>query len=431
MKFTRVGVALAAVAIVASACSGSSSGGKTITIGISLPLTGSSLASAGPARDGALLAIKEANAAGTVKGYTINTTILDHSVNGQYDAQQGAKDMTTLVANSSVMAVVGPFNSAVAKVQIPISNAAGLLQCSPANTNQDLTKGAPGLQLRAANPTKINYIRVATTDDIQGPAVAQFAYQDLGLKNVAIVDDLSVYGKGIADTFSQEFTSLGGKVVDREGADPKTTDYSAILTKFAGLKPDSVFFGGVTANGGGLLRKQMSQAGLGSLPFLGGDGIQDQNGGVSGSFINIAGAAAANSYSSVAAIHDIPDAAAFATKYQAEYKTDPGAYSASGYACAQIIIQALSTAAGKGDITREAVRAAATDTTTTFQTVLGPVMFDSVGDTNQKIISLYKVDPTAASGKGDWAFVKQINYAGGAAAPGGSPAASGSPAPSQ
>jgi len=431
MKFTRVGVALAAVAIVASACSGSSSSGKTITIGISLPLTGSSLASAGPARDGALLAIKEANAAGTVKGYTINTTILDHSVNGQYDAQQGAKDMTTLVANSSVVAVVGPFNSAVAKVQIPISNAAGLLQCSPANTNQDLTKGDPGKQLRAANPDKINYIRVATTDDIQGPAVAQFAYQDLGLKNVAIVDDLSVYGKGIADTFSQEFTSLGGTVVDREGADPKTTDYSAILTKFAGLKPDSVFFGGVTANGGGLLRKQMPQAGLGSLPFLGGDGIQDQNGGVAGSFINIAGAAAASSYSSVAAIHDIPDAAAFATKYTAEYKTDPGAYSASGYACAQIIIQALSTAAGKGDITREAVRAAATDTSTTFQTVLGPVMFDNVGDTNQKIISLYKVDPTAASGKGDWAFVKQINYAGGAAAPGGSPAASGSPAPSQ
>ena len=330
MKFTRVGVALAAVAIVASACSGSSSSGKTITIGISLPLTGSSLASAGPARDGALLAIKEANAAGTVKGYTINTTILDHSVNGQYDAQQGAKDMTTLVSKSDVMAVVGPFNSAVAKVQIPISNAAGLLQCSPANTNQDLTKGAPGLQLRAANPTKINYIRVATTDDIQGPAVAAFAYSDLGLKNVAVVQDLTVYGKGIAQTFSDKFTSLGGTIVDSEGADPKTTDYSAILTKIAGLKPDGVFFGGVTANGGGLLRKQMPQAGLGSLPYLGGDGIQDQNGGVSGSFINIAGAAAANSFSSVAATHDIPDAAAFAAKYTAEYKTDPGAYSAPG-----------------------------------------------------------------------------------------------------
>jgi branched-chain amino acid transport system substrate-binding protein len=410
MKYARVGAAIAAAAIVLSACSGSSSGNKTIKIGITLPLSGSSLASAGPARDGALLAIKEANAAGTVKGYTLAADILDHSVNGQYDAQQGAKDMTTLVSDTGVMGVVGPFNSAVAKVQIPISNQAGLLQCSPANTNPDLTKGDAGKQLRTANPDKINYIRVATTDDIQGPAVATYAYQDLGLKKVAIIDDLSVYGKGIADAFAAQFTKLGGTVVDREGADPKTSDYSPILTKFASLNPDSVFFGGVTANGGGLARKQMSQAGLGSIPFLGGDGIQDQNGGVQGSFINIAGAAAANSYSSVAAIHDIPGAADFATKYQAEYKADPGAYSASGYACAQIIIAALATAATKGDITRENVRAAGVDTTTTFQTVLGPVQFDAVGDTSQKIISLYKVDMTAASGKGDWVFVKQINY---------------------
>jgi branched-chain amino acid transport system substrate-binding protein len=410
MKYARVGVAIAAAAIVLSACSGSSSGSKTIKIGITLPLSGSSLASAGPARDGALLAIKEANAAGTVKGYTLTADILDHSVNGQYDAQQGAKDMTTLVSDTAVMGVVGPFNSAVAKVQIPISNQAGLLQCSPANTNPDLTKGDAGKQLRTANPDKINYIRVATTDDIQGPAVATYAYQDLGLKKVAIIDDLSVYGKGIADAFAAQFTKLGGTVVDREGADPKTNDYSPILTKFASLSPDSVFFGGVTANGGGLVRKQMPQAGLGKLPFLGGDGIQDQNGGVQGSFINIAGAAAADSYSSVAAIHDIPGAADFATKYQAEYKADPGAYSASGYACAQVIIAALATAASKGDITRENVRAAGVDTTTTFQTVLGPVQFDAVGDTSQKIISLYKVDMTAASGKGDWIFVKQINY---------------------
>lgn len=410
MKFARVGAAIAAAAIVVAACGGSSSGGKTLKIGITLPLSGSSLASAGPARDGALLAIKEANAAGTVKGYKLEASILDHSVNGQYDAQQGAKDMTTFASDTAVMAVVGPFNSAVAKVQIPISNQAGLLQCSPANTNPDLTKGDGGKQLRTANPDKINYVRVATTDDIQGPAVAQYAYNDLGLKKVAIIDDLSVYGKGIADAFAGEFTKLGGTVVDREGADPKTTDYSPILTKFASLSPDSVFFGGVTANGGGLARKQMPQAGLGSLPFLGGDGIQDQNGSVQGSFINIAGDAAANSYSSVAAIHDIPGAADFATKYQAEYKQDPGAYSASGYACAQVIIQALAAVAAKGDVTREAVRAAATDTSATFKTVLGDVQFDSVGDTNQKIISLYKVDMTASSGKGDWVFVKQINY---------------------
>ncbi|MDA8238306.1 MAG: branched-chain amino acid ABC transporter substrate-binding protein [Chloroflexi bacterium] len=410
MKLTRLGAAIVAASLVVAACGGTSSGAKTLKIGISLPLSGSSLASAGPARDGALLAIKEANAAGTIKGYTLAPYVLDHAVNGQYDTQQGAKDMTTFVSDSAVMAVVGPFNSAVAKVQIPISNEAGLLQCSPANTNPDLTKGDGGKQLRAANPDKINYVRVATTDDIQGPAVAQFGVQDLGLKNIVIIDDQSVYGKGLADQFAAEWTKLGGTVVDRQGADPKTTDFLPILTKFASESPDSLFFGGVTANGGGLIRKQMPQAGLGDIPLLGGDGIQDQNGGVAGSYINIAGAAAANSYSSVAAIHDIPDAAAFKDKFTAEYKTDPGAYAASGYACAQVIIKAIETAASKGDVTREAVRAAGSDPNTTFDTVLGPIKFDAVGDTNQKIISLYKVDMALADGKGDWAFVKQINY---------------------
>ena len=98
----------------------SGSGNKDIKIGIDLPLSGSSLASAGPAADGALLALKEANAAGTVKGYNLVTDILDHSVNGKYDTNQGGKDMTTLVSDPAVMAVVGPYNSAVAKVQIPV-----------------------------------------------------------------------------------------------------------------------------------------------------------------------------------------------------------------------------------------------------------------------------------------------------------------------
>ena len=106
----------------------------------------------------------------------------------------------------------------------------------------------------------------------------------------------------------------------------------------------------------------------------------------------------------------IPGQADFAAKYKAEYNEEPGAYSASGYACAQIVLKALATAASKGDVTREAVRAAGTDTATTFETVLGPVQFDAVGDTNQKIISLYKVDLTAADGKGDWVFDSQVNY---------------------
>ena len=404
MKFARVGVAIAAAAIVVTACGGSTGGNKALKIGITLPLSGSSLASAGPARDGALLAIKEFK----LDGYTVEASILDHAVNGTHDPQQGAKDMTSFVADASVVGVVGPFNSSVAKVQIPISNEAGLFQCSPANTNPDLTKGAAGLELRAKNPEKINYVRVATTDDIQGPAVAQYGVNKLGLKKVAIIDDTETYGKGIADAFAAEWTKLGGEVVGREGAPKGTTDYTAILTKFKDAGPDAVFYGGVTATGGGLVRKQMPQVGLGEIAYLGGDGIQDGPKTVDGSFINIAGDAAGNSFSSVAAIAEYPGKADFEAKYLAEYKVAAGAYSASGYACAQVVLEAIKTAAAKGDVTREAVRAAGVNTATTWQTVLGPVTFDAVGDTSQKIISLYKVDTTLADP--NWVFDSQVDY---------------------
>jgi len=407
MKLTRLGAAIAAASLVVAACGGTGGEDTVIKVGISLPLSGSSLASAGPARDGALLAIKEFS----LEGYKVEPFVLDHSVNGVHDPQQGAKDMTTLVSDAAVMAVVGPFNSSVAKVQIPVSNEAGLLQCSPANTNPDLTKGEPGKQLRASFPDRINYVRVASTDDIQGPAVAQFGIQVLGLKKVAIVDDTETYGKGLADAFEAEWTKLGGEVVGREGAPKGTTDYLPILTKFKEGNPDAVFYGGVTATGGGLVRKQMPQAGLGDLAYMGGDGIQDGRGDTAGSFINIAGDAAPNSFSSVAAIAEYPGQADFAKKYEAEFGVAPGAYSASGYACAQVVLKAIETAAAKGDVTRENTRAAGADPATTFETVLGPITFDAVGDTSQRIISLYKVDMTAGEGTGDWVFEKQVDYA--------------------
>jgi branched-chain amino acid transport system substrate-binding protein len=404
MKLTRLGAAVVVASLVVAACGGASGGDKVIKVGISLPLSGSSLASAGPARDGALLAIKEFS----LKGYKVEPFVLDHSVNGVHDPQQGAKDMTTLVSDAAVMAVVGPFNSSVAKVQIPVSNEAGLLQCSPANTNQDLTQGEPGLQLRDKFPDRIAYIRVAATDLVQGPAVARLGITDLGLKKVAIIDDTETYGKGLADTFEAEWKALGGEVVGREGAPKGTTDYLPILTKFKEGNPDAVFYGGVTATGGGLVRKQMPQAGLGDLVYLGGDGIQDGRGDTAGSFINIAGDAAPNSYSSVAAIAEFPGKADFAAKYEAEYKAAPGAYAASGYACAQVVLQAIEKAAANGDVTREAVRAAGTDTAATFATVIGDLQFDAVGDTKQPIISLFKVDMAAGEGTGDWTFLKQL-----------------------
>jgi len=396
--FNKKGLsALAAVAILAAACSGSSSSaaGKTLTIGISFPLNGASLASAGPARDGALLAIKEAK----IDGYTLKAKVLDHAIDGKKNPDQGAADMLTFVGDESVVAVVGPFNSAVALAQIPVSSEAGLLQCSPSNTNPDLTKGDAGAALRGGRA--VNYVRLATTDDLQGPAVAVYAKEN-GAKKIYILDSTDAYGKGIADAFETKFKADGGTVVGRQGLPASTTDFSAAATAAKKAGADSIFYGGVTSDGAPLFRNALAQAGLGALPFYGGDGIYDGVG--DGSYVKTAGANAENSFASQAAIETIPGREAFNTKFKAEFGHDAEGYAAAGYACAQIIVEGIKAAVTGGTVTRETVRAAIVDKGSSFETVLGPVTFDAVGDTSQHIISLYKVV------NGAWVFDKQIDY---------------------
>src|SRR4029077_16110439 len=234
MKLGKVAAFAAVGALVLGACnSGTSSGGKgTINFGIELPQQGSELAASQAIINGIKLAVKDAGA--TIGGWNVtipNSVVLDDAKDGVHDPQTGAQNMTNLVANPNVVAVIGPLNSSVAKVQIPLSNAAGLLQCSPANTTERLTKPEFGaLDIRKTNPTKINYVRVVTTDDNQGPAAAKYILEVLGKKNVYIIDSTDTFGKGIADNFQKYLEANGGKTVARDGAPKGTSDYSALMT---------------------------------------------------------------------------------------------------------------------------------------------------------------------------------------------------------
>lgn len=436
MRLHRIS-ALAAVSIVAfAACStggGSAAPGASgsaaaptkgeLKLGVTLPLSGGAAADGQPTLKGAQLAVDLANAAGGIGGYSIKLVPLDHAVNGKYNEQQGAQDMQTFVADSKVIGVVGPYNSAVAKVQIPISNSAGLLQCSPANTNESLTKPEFGaLDYRKSFPDRINYIRVAATDDIQGPAMAIYDYNTLGLKNLLIVDDVTTFGKGVADNFQKKFEELGGKVVLRQGAPADTTDFNGIISSQAVVAspPDGVYYGGVVTSGGGLFLKQLRQAGL-AIPFSGPDGIVNGSGADEGSLIKIAGAdAAKNAYGTVAAIGDFPGKKDFDASFADHFKADadfktPGAYSGPANACAVVILKSLEEAlkANPADdaAIREGVRKYASDPANKFETVLGTESFDKNGDTTQPYISFYVTDPAAKEGVGDWVFKEQQSFA--------------------
>jgi branched-chain amino acid transport system substrate-binding protein len=385
-----------------------------VKIAIELPLQGSELAASQPIINGIRLAIKDAG--GAAGGFAITQpqdAVFDDAVNGAHDPQQGAKNMTSIVSDPDIVAVIGPLNSSVAKTEIPISNEGNLLQCSPANTNPDLTKGDPAKQIRpAGNPN--NYIRVVTTDDIQGPAAASYIIQKLGKKSVFIIDDTETFGKGVADAFQKQFEKEGGTVVDHVGVPKTTTDYASILTPAAAKKPESIYFGGVTATGGARLLKAAVAAGLGDIPYVGADGINDGSGATANSFLNIAGADAKNSYSTLAGIGDFPAKAQFDAAYKAEYGQSATGYAGTGYACAQVVLDAIGRAganASDASALRAAVRDAGTDTSHEYSTIVGKVKFDANGDTNQKIISIYSFDPAGAEGKGDWLFKEQVDFA--------------------
>ncbi len=421
MKSGRLGL-LVVAALVASACSSagatntassggggaspsSGGGGQVVKIGVDLPLSGGEQPNGGPTLNGVKLAIQQ----NPVPGFDVQLNVKDVALNGVHDPQTGANNIAQLINDPSVFAVVGPFNSNVAQAEIPKSNQAGLLQCSPANTNVSLTKPEFGaLDLRKTHPDQIAYVRDATTDDIQGQAGADIAYNVAGAKSAYIVDDTETYGKGLADVFESSFKKLGGTIVGPDGVGTnQQSDFTALLTAAKAKNPQFVYFGGVTATGGGTLRAQMVDLGMQNIPFGGGDGISDGSAATKSSFLNIATPAGdPNTYMTVAAIHDIPNAGKFAADYKAAFGTEPGAYSASGYACAQIFLQALK-ATNKAD--RESIRAYVTTTSNSFDTVLGKVSFDKNGDTTQRIISYYKFDPTTK----DWAFFKQKDFGAG------------------
>lgn len=420
MKLAKIGVLAATAVLVFAACSSSSSSGgtKTITIGTELPMSGGETANGEPTANGVKLAVKQANTKGTIAGYTLAVNVQDDAVNGAHDPQQGAKNISTLVNDTTVVGVVGPFNSSVAKAEIPISNAAGLLQCSPANTNTGLTYPPDALTYRPTNPDKISYVRLAAPDSIQGPAGADYVYNDLGKHSIYILDDTEAFGVGVGDSFSEQFKKDGGTVTKRDSAPKSTTDYTPLFTAAAAAKPEAVYLAGTTPTGMGLALKQgRTVAGFEDIPFMGPDGVADLGpGGTEGATVTIAGSAAHDVYGTVAGVHDLPGGSTFVADYTTEFGKAPGAYSAIAYACTQVIIAnaAKAVAAGTTDpaALREAVRAGAIAAGNSYDTVIGTFSFDKNGDITTPFMSFYAVDLTLPGAKGssvpgDWKYVKQ------------------------
>ncbi len=387
-------------------------GSTTIKIASDLPTSGKDASSGKPAENGAALAVSQANAKHTIPGYTLVFVPKDDvGVSGIHDPTVGAANVRTLIGDALVAGLVGPFNSNVAKAEMPITNQAPLAQISPANTNQCLTKSTPesgctgsANLIPTLRPTgKVNYFRIATTDHHQGPGGADYLYKTGGYKKAYVIDDAETYGIGIANTFTKEWQSLGGTVIGRSSEPSTTTSYVSLLTQIASKSPDVIYFGGLDSTGGILIRQQMLQVpALKNVAFGGGDGL------VTSSFSkNVSSSSGGAVYGTVATIDvaKVPAASTFVQQYDAAYgAANFGAYTASAYDCANIIIQAIKTALANGAHTPQ--NSSDTAGATAFRTavinaiqkisfdgVLGHQSFDANGDTTNKVITVYKLGP--------------------------------------
>jgi branched-chain amino acid transport system substrate-binding protein len=389
-------------------------GSTTIKIATDLPTSGKDATSGKPAENGAHLAVNDANKNNAIPGYTLVFVPKDDvGPSGIHDPTVGAANVRALIGDALVAGIVGPFNSSIAKAEMPITNQAPVAQISPANTNTCLTQEGAAVGCSGANdlvptlrPTgKVNYFRIATTDDHQGPAGADYLFRAAGYKKVYVIDDAETYGIGIADAFSKEWQTLGGTLLGRSSEPGSTTSYVSLLTTIATRHPDAIYFGGLNSTGGNLIRQQMLQVpGLEKTPLGGGDGI------VTSDFASIIQFSKGGpAYGTIATIDQtqVSSAQAFIQEYNSVYgASNIGAYSAAGFDCANILIQAIKKALANGAHTprdssdatgarafRTAVIAAIQGIS--FDGVLGHQTFDQNGDTTNKVITVYKVGANA------------------------------------
>ena len=248
----------AAIGSALLALSGAASAQTVVRIGHVAPLTGPSAHLGKDNENGGRLAIQDLNTRGIkIGGQTVKFELVPEDDGA--DPKQGTAAAQKLV-DMKVNGVIGHLNSGTTIPASRIYHDAGIAQISPSATNPQYTR-------QNFNTT----YRVVANDAQLGGTLGRYAVNELQAKTIAIIDDRTAYGQGVADEFEKAARAAGAKISGREFTTDKSTDFSAILTKIRGAKPDVVFFGGMDAVAGPMLR-QMKQLAV-KAKFMGGDGV--------------------------------------------------------------------------------------------------------------------------------------------------------------
>jgi branched-chain amino acid transport system substrate-binding protein len=420
----RANILLFALSFVLIGCSGgsvsqpiqSSNTGKTILLGTDLPVISSP---DGKAIQHAVDVAINANR-NLGNGYTLDVVRKDDSLpdGSTFSTDIGKQNIQAMIDNPQIVAVVGPYNSGVAKVNLPLLQAAGIPTLSPAATAPWLTKRefavAAKVDFDTMHPaSKPNsFFRIIMTNDLQGRGIAYLAtlptiFGGYSARTAYIIDDGTDYGTDIATDFTTAFTQMGGTIKARHTATtPVSTDMVNSLTaEIVAMHPDIVMVGGTDAKFGGNLKHALYIAGLTQLPIYVGNGDALKPDWIS----RATNVAAVGTFATLPA----PDESVmtssadmdFITAYHAAFPGENiSPYAFLGYDCAMLEIAAIKQLIQSGKaVTRSNVR----DTMAHIQYkgITGMVAFDANGDNiSPKAISVYGITDTS----GTWRFQCQL-----------------------
>lgn len=363
---------------IALAFAGSAGAQEVIKIGHVGPVSGPSAHLGKDNENGAKMAVEDLNAKGIkIDGKPVKF-VLQLEDDGS-DPKQGTAVAQKLV-DAGVAAVIGHANSGTTVPASRIYNAAGIPQISPSATTPAYTK-----------QKFAGAMRVVANDNMLGSSLGRYAVDQLGARRIAIIDDRSAYGQGVADEFSKSAQARvpGLKIIAREFTTPKATDFSTILTSIRAKKPDLIFVGGMDATAGGILR-QMKALGIEvrvmggdgicteALPALAGDGMRD-------------GAVFCAEAGGIDAAHE-KSVTDFITRFHAKYHSDIQTYAPYAYDATMAVAAAM-RAAGSHDPAKylPALRQIQ------YPGLTGTIQFDANGDIRDgaMTVSTYKAGKKA------------------------------------
>ncbi len=350
---------------------------ETIKIGFAAPLTGPQAHYGKGYQNGAQMAIEDVNAdSPTLGGKKVQFELLaEDDMADPKSATQVAQKFVDL----HIAGMIGHFNSGTSIPASKIYSDAGIPQIAMAT--------APAFTAQGYKTT----FRSLTSDTQQGSVIGKYVVDKLNAKNIAIIDDRTAYGQGLADEFEKAAQAAGATIAKREFTSDKETDFTAILTSIKSVKPDLIFFGGADAQSGPMV-KQKKRLGI-NAPLISGEMTR------SDTFLKLAGSDAEGTIASMAGvpIEQMPEGPAFLERYKAKYG-DMEIYTPYGYDATRVLLAAMLKADSADPVKYLPVLAGIEHKGVTS----AHIAYDDKGDLKEGGITVYKVE------NGAWSVMETI-----------------------